>query len=624
MGPFIAESVAAPATGSRELAAHGEADRNAAAEDTPAAHPRAERRRASRRSAARSRPTASISILQPIVTLPQRKVRYYEAMSRLRTETRRRAARPADFIADAEAGGLMPKIDNLVAFRCVQVVRRLLLKNRDIGLFCNLSSPTLSDSRLFPAASWSSSTPTARSRRRSCWNSRRAACARWARSSTRASRRCAERGFRFSMDNVIDLRIEPRDLADRNFRFIKVPASFLLDRRHRASPTSTPADLSDLVGRFGIDLIADKIESEGSVVDLLDCDVRYGQGFLFSPPRPVRAEALPADEAPNESRAHRPRPAGARRHHPWMTAPVQPLPPIQTELSPMSASPALTSHFAPLSEHYDVVLSDVWGVVHNGVLATPEACDALARFRQQGGTVVLITNAPRPGEVVMHTMLDRLKVPRTAYDGIVSSGDVTRALIAARGRPARAAHRTTARPADLRRSRRAGRRRSRTPTTSVCSGLTDDTVETPDDYRHLIAQMRERNLPMICANPDIVVERGDTLVYCAGAIADLYADAGGDVIYAGKPYPPIYEQALAIAQGARGAAADRKRVLAIGDSVRTDLKGAVAFGIDCLFVTAGIHADELGERDNPDAAAVGDIFAKAGVYPKAVMRRLAW
>jgi HAD superfamily hydrolase (TIGR01459 family) len=276
-----------------------------------------------------------------------------------------------------------------------------------------------------------------------------------------------------------------------------------------------------------------------------------------------------------------------------------------------------------LSPHYDVVLSDVWGVVHNGVLATPEACDALARFRQQGGTVVLITNAPRPGEVVVHTMLDRLKVPRTAYDGIVSSGDVTRALIAARG-DQRVLH--IGPPRDLPMFEGLAARVSPIESADyvVCSGLTDDTVETPDDYRDLIARIRERGLPMICANPDIVVERGDALIYCAGAIADRYADAGGEVIYAGKPYRPIYEQALAIAQGARGAPADHKRVLAIGDSVRTDLKGAVAFGIDCLFVTAGIHAEELGERDNPDAAAVSDIFAKAGVYPKAVMRRLAW
>jgi HAD superfamily hydrolase (TIGR01459 family) len=262
-------------------------------------------------------------------------------------------------------------------------------------------------------------------------------------------------------------------------------------------------------------------------------------------------------------------------------------------------------------------------VVHHGVHATPEACDALERFRQQGGTVVHITNAPRPGEVVIRTMLDPLQVPRTAYDGIISSGDVTRALIAARG-DQRVLH--IGPPRDLPMFEGLAARVSPIETADyvVCSGLTDDTVETPDDYRDLIAQIRERGLPMICANPDIVVERGHQLIYCAGAIADRYAEAGGEVIYAGKPYRPIYDQALAIAQGARGAPADPQRVLAIGDSVRTDLKGANAFGIDCLFVTAGIHADELGERDNPDAAAVGDIFAKAGVYPKAVMRRLAW
>jgi HAD superfamily hydrolase (TIGR01459 family) len=159
---------------------------------------------------------------------------------------------------------------------------------------------------------------------------------------------------------------------------------------------------------------------------------------------------------------------------------------------------------------------------------------------------------------------------------------------------------------------------------AVCTGLTDDTVETPQDYQPLIARMRERALPMICANPDVVVERGDQLVYCAGAIADLYAAAGGEVIFAGKPYRPIYEQALAIAQAVRGTAVEPHRVLAIGDSVRTDLKGAAAFGIDCLFVTAGIHAEELGHRDDPNAAALADIFAAAGIYPKAVMRRLAW
>jgi HAD superfamily hydrolase (TIGR01459 family) len=288
-----------------------------------------------------------------------------------------------------------------------------------------------------------------------------------------------------------------------------------------------------------------------------------------------------------------------------------------------AAPPSFISHFAALASEYEVVLSDVWGVVHNGVAATAEACDALARFRAQGGTVVLITNAPRPGAVVARLTLDRLKVPHAAYDGIVSSGDVTHALIAARAGQ-RVFHIGPPRDLPIFEGLDAPVVPLERADYVVCSGLYDDTTEGPDDYGDLIAAMRGRGLTMICANPDVVVERGHELVYCAGAIADRYAAAGGEVIYAGKPYRPIYEQALAIAAAARVAPADRRRVLAIGDSVRTDLKGAAGFGIDCLFVTAGIHAEELGKRENPDAGALGTIFAQAGVQPKAVMRRLVW
>jgi HAD superfamily hydrolase (TIGR01459 family) len=291
-----------------------------------------------------------------------------------------------------------------------------------------------------------------------------------------------------------------------------------------------------------------------------------------------------------------------------------------TSTSPL---PPFTSHFAALASGYDVVLSDVWGVVHNGVAATPAACEALARFRAQGGTVVLITNAPRPGEVVAKSTLDRLKVPRAAYDGIISSGDVTHALIAARAGQ-RVFHIGPGRDLPIFEGLDAPVVPIERADYAVCSGLYDDTTEKPEDYRDLIAAMRERELTMICANPDIVVERGHHLVYCAGAIADLYAAAGGEVIYAGKPYRPIYDLALAIAETARARAVEQRRVLAIGDSVRTDLKGAAAFGIDCLFVTAGIHAEELGARESPDAQALGAIFAQAGVHPKAVMRRLVW
>ncbi len=228
--------------------------------------------------------------LQPIVTLPQRKVRYYEAMSRLRTEKGEVIA-AADFIAQAENAGLMPTIDNLVIFRCVQVVRRLLMKNREIGLFCNVSGATLNDNAVFQQVL-------------EFMDANRAIAPSLVLEFTQAALRAAgpleneslaalaERGFRFSLDNVTDLRIEPRELASRGFRFIKVPAALLLNRGGAAATDIHPADMSDLLGRFGIDLIAEKIESEGSVVDLLDYDVRFGQGFLFSAPRPVRAEAL--------------------------------------------------------------------------------------------------------------------------------------------------------------------------------------------------------------------------------------------------------------------------------------------------------------------------------------------
>ncbi len=227
--------------------------------------------------------------LQPIVTLPQRKVRYYEAMSRLNAGNGEIVA-ATDFLPYAEAGSLLPKLDNLSVLRCVQVVRRLLLKNREIGLFCNLAVATLTDSG-FPQLL-------------EFIEANRAIAPSLVFEFTQSAVRgmgpiehesmaaLAERGFRFSMDNLSDLRIEPRELTARGFRFIKAPAALLLNRVGSASANIHPADFSDLLGRFGIDLIAERIETESTVVDLLDYDVRFGQGFLFSPPRPVRAEAL--------------------------------------------------------------------------------------------------------------------------------------------------------------------------------------------------------------------------------------------------------------------------------------------------------------------------------------------
>jgi HAD superfamily hydrolase (TIGR01459 family) len=284
--------------------------------------------------------------------------------------------------------------------------------------------------------------------------------------------------------------------------------------------------------------------------------------------------------------------------------------------------PDIIERFAPLARDYDVLLCDVWGVVHNGIAAFPQACDALARFRADHGTVILITNAPRAGESVLR-ILDRLGVPHDAYDGIMSSGDVTRSVVDA-GLRQRVFH--LGPPRDL--SIFAGLDVTFAPAETadyvVCSGLFDDTVETPENYRELLAAMRARALFMVCANPDIVVERGDELVYCAGALADAYAALGGKVLYCGKPYAPICEAALGKAAVLRGGAVPRHRVLAIGDSVRTDLKGAASFGVDCLFVISALHAEEAGGRHAPDLSGLNAMFAAAGVAPKAVTRKLAW
>jgi cyclic-di-GMP phosphodiesterase, flagellum assembly factor TipF len=244
--------------------------------------------------------------LQPIVTLPQRKVRYYEAMSRLNAGDGEVVA-AADFLPYAERGALLPKLDGLCLLRCVQVVRRLLLKNRDIGLFCNLAAATLTDAgfpqllelidanrAIAPSLVFEFSQSAVRGMGPIEHESLAA---------------LAERGFRFSMDNLVDLRIEPRELTARGFRFVKAPAALLLNRMGNAAANIHPADFSDLLGRFGIDLIADRIETESMVVDLLDYDVRFGQGFLFSPPRPVRAEALQgiADPGrPEQARTEKP------------------------------------------------------------------------------------------------------------------------------------------------------------------------------------------------------------------------------------------------------------------------------------------------------------------------------
>jgi cyclic-di-GMP phosphodiesterase, flagellum assembly factor TipF len=255
--------------------------------------------------------------LQPIVTLPQRKVRYYEALTRLRDDDGALLT-PDDFLGYAENGGLMPAVDNLMIFRCVQVVRRLSNKNREVGLFCNVSASTLANGTMFQEVV-------------DFLEANRALAPflvfEFSQFAVRAmgpiEQECiatlADLGFRFSMDHVTDLRIEPKEMAERGFRFVKVPATLLFNRAGAPNSDIHPADFSDLLGRYGIDLIAEKIEREGTVVDLLDYDVRFGQGFLFSPPRPVRTEVLqgiadkgPAPRAERTAPSQRPGPTGER------------------------------------------------------------------------------------------------------------------------------------------------------------------------------------------------------------------------------------------------------------------------------------------------------------------------
>lgn len=286
-------------------------------------------------------------------------------------------------------------------------------------------------------------------------------------------------------------------------------------------------------------------------------------------------------------------------------------------------APPLVDGLAGFAGQYDLILCDVWGVLHNGVAAFPSACDALTKARAGGASVVLVSNAPRPNRFIMG-MLDGLGVPRAAYDAIVTSGDVTREMLEARP-GARLFHLGPER--DL--GTFDGLDLTLAPLEEadvvVCTGLLDDEVETPEDYRDTLAAMKARDLPFICANPDLVVERGDKLIYCAGAIALAYEEIGGKALWCGKPYRPIYDTAFAKAEVIRGGAIDRARVLGIGDALRTDIAGANDAGFDSLFISGGIHAQELKSIDGavPDTASLAELFT-GHAHPRGVMPRLAW
>lgn len=288
-------------------------------------------------------------------------------------------------------------------------------------------------------------------------------------------------------------------------------------------------------------------------------------------------------------------------------------------ISPLLPRIPILPSVAPLAATSDAWLSDIWGVLHNGHAAFPAASDACARFREAGGTVVLVTNAPRPQAAVAE-MLDRLRVPRAAWDAIVTSGDVTRDLLGAwTGRALY--HLGPARDRGIFDGLDVTLAEADAAEVVLCSGLFDDDVETAEDYRAMLETFRTRSLPMICANPDIVVERGDRLVYCAGAIAQLYESLGGSVTYAGKPHAPVYARALELFAAIRRRPVPKDRILAIGDAVRTDIEGAGAAGLRSLFIASALHV-KPGQAF--DEALLAELFADHPRPPIAAQAALRW
>ncbi len=272
-----------------------------------------------------------------------------------------------------------------------------------------------------------------------------------------------------------------------------------------------------------------------------------------------------------------------------------------------------------ITDGFDVILSDVWGVLHNGVSAFPDAAVALRTAREAGKTVVLITNSPRPAPGVI-AQLRVLGVPDEAYDRIITSGDVTRGLIAEG--PKKVFLLGPERDMPLLEGLDVEVVGEAEAESVVCTGFFDDETETPEDYTEMLKGFVARKVPMICANPDLVVERGERIIPCAGAMAAYYEQLGGEIRIAGKPHAPIYEACLAAAKEVRGDF-PKDRVLAIGDGMPTDVKGAIASGLNLLYISGGIHAAEYTLNGQTDEALLNAYLKGQGAAPGWWMPRLA-
>jgi HAD superfamily hydrolase (TIGR01459 family) len=279
-----------------------------------------------------------------------------------------------------------------------------------------------------------------------------------------------------------------------------------------------------------------------------------------------------------------------------------------------------------IGSRYRAWLVDIWGVMHNGHRAFPRAVEAARSFREHGGVVVLLSNSPRP-TLGVQEQLRRLGVPDDAYDATVTSGDLTRYELG-KHKGATVFHLGPERDLPIFDGIPVKLGSAEDAELVVCSGLFDDETEKPGDYVGLLHKLAARKLPMICANPDHLVERGDRLVHCAGALAAIYDTMGGSVIYAGKPYAPIYELALETISARAGRSVARNEVLAIGDGVNTDIAGAAGLGIDAVFVASGLHVPsnsggEAGE-ETLDERHLAELFADAKRRPLGAMRALVW
>jgi len=286
----------------------------------------------------------------------------------------------------------------------------------------------------------------------------------------------------------------------------------------------------------------------------------------------------------------------------------------------MTSNIQILSGLHDIADDYDALVCDVWGVLHNGRVPFLAAADALRAFRERRGPVVLLSNAPRLVATLMK-QFEHIGVPTDCFDAVVTSGVAARSELAARARGHKLAmfHLGPERDRDVFEGLDVENVSADEADVVLCTGLFDDDHETPEDYAGRLAELKERSLTMLCANPDIVVQRGGQLVYCAGALAREYEKIGGEVIYFGKPHPAIYDLTLETMRKTCGRTVTR--VLAVGDGMATDLAGANAMGFDALFVAHGIHAAELGEMTHETLA---QLFEKTGVRARAAMRELVW